>query len=158
LAVVQGYAVGVGAEMCLNCDFVMMAESAQFGFPEIGIATFVGGGACKTLPRLVGLAKARELIMMCDRVSGAEAARIGLVNRCVTDEHLREEAVAFAKKLAKMAPISVSLAKRIINSDCDYETMPALECEAVLTCMMTEDWQEGVHAFSEKRTPVFKGR
>ena len=158
IAAVQGYAVGVGAEMCLNCDFIVMTETAEIGFPEVGIATFVGGGVTKILPRLIGLAKARELVMLCDRVKGKDAAAMGLATKCVPDAALHEETLAFARRLAERAPLSVSFAKQLINTECDYDNSLTLEREAVLTCMMTEDWQEGVRAFAEKRHPVFTGR
>ena len=158
IAAVQGYSVGVGAEMCLNCDFIVMAENAELGFPEVAISTFVGGGVTKTLARLVGLSKAREMIMLSDRITGKQAVEFGLAARCVPEASLRDETLAFARRLAEPAPVSVSLAKQLINSECDYDDLLSLEREAILTCMMTEDWHEGVKAFAEKRTPVFKGR
>lgn len=158
IAAVQGYAVGVGAEMCLNCDFIVMAEDAELGFPEVGIATMVGGAVTKILPRLVGLAKAREMIMLCDRITGREAKSLGLASRCVTLASLRDETLALAGRLAERAPISVSLAKQLINGEANYDDTLAIEREAVLTCMMTDDWQEGVRAFAERRKPVFAGR
>lgn len=158
VASIQGYAVGVGAEMCINCDFIVMAETAELGFPEISISTFVGGGVTKLLAKLVGLAKAREMIMLSERVSGRKALEIGLSARCVPAESLRAETLAFAERLALQAPVAVSLAKQVMNTDCDYDNALTLEREAVLTCMMTEDWHEGVRSFAEKRKPIYKGR
>jgi enoyl-CoA hydratase len=158
IASVHGYALGIGAEMCVNCDFILIGETAEIGFPEVPMATMVGGGATKTLPRLVGLARARELIMTGERVNGTKAAAIGLATRCVPDAALWNETLAFAQRLAKLPPVSLALAKSMLNADASYDDMLALERGAVLTCMLTEDWQEGVDSFAEKREPVYKGR
>ncbi len=158
IASVQGYAVGIGAEMCLNCDFIVMSDTAELGFPEIGIATMVGGGVTMLLPRLVGLARAREMLMLGSRITGKYAAEIGLAFRSVPTATLKDETLSLARKLVNQAPVSLSSAKQLLNTDCDYENILTLEREAVLTCMMTEDWQEGVRSFAEKRKPVFRGR
>jgi enoyl-CoA hydratase len=91
VAAINGYALGAGAEMACSCDFVFMAESAKIGFPEVSIGTCVGGGVTQFLPRLVGLAKARELIFTGTKIDGIEAARIGLALRAVTDDRLQDE-------------------------------------------------------------------
>ncbi len=158
VAVVQGYAVGIGLEMALNCDFVIAAETAQFGFPEIERATFVGGGVTRTLPRLVGLARAREMIMFGERLTGPDALAAGLVSRCVPDAELRTRALAFAERLARQAPAPIGFAKRLLNSDGDMPVARAAERAAVVACMATEDWKEGVRSFAEKRPPVYEGR
>ena len=159
IAVVNGYALGAGAEMAVACDFILMAESARIGFPEVSIGTNVGGGVTQTLPRLVGLAKARELLFMGDKIDGREAARIGLATKACPDDELRQAAAEFAAKLAGKAPVSMALAKRLLNDGeaRDMPTQLGLELDGVFTCTVTEDWQEGVDAFAEKRSPRFKG-
>ncbi len=160
VAAVNGYALGAGAEMAVACDFVLMAENAQIGFPEVSIGTNVGGGVTQTLPRLVGLARARELLFMGDRIDGREAARIGLVTRSVSDSELPAQAAAFAQRLASKAPVSMALAKGLLNhgESRDLQTQLGLELDGVFACTVTEDWQEGIDAFAEKRAPRFKGR
>lgn len=159
IAVVNGYALGAGAEMAIACDFMLMAENAQLGFPEVSIGTNVGGGVTQTLPRLVGLAKARELLFMGERIDGREAARIGLATRAVPDADLAREAADFAARLAAKAPVSMALAKSLLNQGeaRDMRTQLGLELDSVFACTVTEDWQEGVDAFAEKRAPQFKG-
>lgn len=159
VAAINGYALGAGAEMACSCDFVLMAENAKIGFPEVSIGTCVGGGVTQFLPRLVGLAKARELIFLGDKIDGTEAAAIGMVTRAVADEQLQQEAELFIAKLASKAPISMQLVKKLLNnaSYADLDAQLQHELDGVFMCTTTEDWQEGVDAFAEKRSPVFKG-
>ena len=159
IAAVNGYALGAGAEMAINADFVLMAQSAQIGFPEASIGTFIGGGLTGVLPRLVGLAKARELVFLGERIDGREAKSIGLASAVFADATFREDLYAFAARLAAQAPLSVALAKEQLNhgSERTYETALITELEGVLACMMTSDWQEGIDAFAAKRKPAFRG-
>src|SRR5207249_1798018 len=113
---IHGYAVGGGCELALGCDLVVAAEDAKFGFPETSVAQFVTGGVTHFLPRAVGLAKAKELIMTGDFFDGREAERLGLVNRAVPKEEVLACAEALAKKLMERAPISIELAKQAIES------------------------------------------
>ncbi len=159
VAAVNGYALGAGAEIALAADFLLIKASAQIGFPEISIGTFLGGGVTHTLPRLVGLAKSRELIFFGDKINGKEAERIGLANCCIEDSEFDEKVTLFCKKLSQGAPVSMALAKEQLNvaNDREYETALRCELEGMTFCATTEDWQEGVNAFKEKRMPVFKG-
>ncbi len=159
IAAVNGYALGAGAELAIASDFILMAESAQLGLPEISIGTFLGGGVSHLLPRLVGLAKARELIFLGERIDGQEAAAIGLATRVFPDSTFMEQVYAFAERLAQKAPLSMALAKEHLNSgnNRDLDTALVTELEGMMFCTTTKDWQEGVSAFAEKRTPIFKG-
>ena len=156
---INGYALGAGAEMACACDFLLMAESAQIGFPEVSIGTCVGGGVTQFLPRLVGLAKARELIFLGNKVDGREAERIGLVTRAVADKQLQSEADNFINELTNKAPISMQLVKKMLNNSSynDIDAQLQHELDGVFMCTTTQDWQEGVDAFAEKRPPEFKG-
>ena len=159
VAAVNGYALGAGAEMAIASDFILMAESAQIGLPEISIGSFLGGGVTSLLPRLVGLAKARELVFLGERIGAAEAVRIGLANRALPDEGFIAAARAFAARLAGKAPFSMQLAKEQLNMAAERTLDAALcaELEGMTFVATTRDWQEGVDAFAEKRTPAFRG-
>ena len=159
IAAVNGFALGAGAEMAMASDFILMAESAQIGLPEISIGNFLGGGVPWLLPRLVGLAKARELVFLGERIKGDEAVRIGLANRVLPDEGFVAAAREFAARVASKAPLSMQLAKEQLNMAAERGLDAALtaELEGMTFVATTRDWQEGVDAFAEKRTPVFKG-
>ncbi len=158
LSVVHGYALGAGAELALACDFVLMAEDAQMGFPELSLATFVGGGLTSLLPRLVGLRRARDLMFLEDRFNGADAARWGLVTRSVPAADLEATAATITARLASLGPLPARAAKHQLLSDQGLDEAMELEAETLETCMGTEDWAEGVRAFAEKRLPRFGGR
>ena len=160
VAAVNGYALGAGAEMALAADFLLMKASAQIGLPEITLGTFLGGGITHTLPRLVGLAKARELVFLGERIAGDEAVRIGLANRSFADERFEDDVRVFCHKLAQAAPISMQLAKRQLNGAAERSFEVALQCEleGMTFCTTTRDWQEGIDAFTEKRPPRFTGQ
>ncbi|MGH8788480.1 MAG: enoyl-CoA hydratase/isomerase family protein [Cupriavidus necator] len=159
VAAVNGYALGAGAELAIASDFLLMSESAQIGLPEISIGNFLGGGVTYLLPRLVGLAKARELVFLGERIKGEEAVRIGLANRVFADHGFLDAAREFAKRVAAKAPFSMQLAKEQLNFAAERTLDAALvaELEGMMFVGTTKDWQEGVDAFAEKRMPVFKG-
>lgn len=160
IAAVNGPARGAGSEMALNCDFILMADDATIAFPETGLGTFVGGGITYHLPRIIGLTKAKELIYSGKVIDGKTAASMGLALKSFPLENLMNEAKNFAEKLAEKAPVSMQAAKRHLQktSILDIETVLTLEAEAILSCMDTEDWHEGIRSFNEKRKPVYKGK
>lgn len=159
IAAVNGYALGAGAEMSCSSDFVLMKESAQIGFPEISIGTHVGGAVTEILPRLVGLANARELILTGRRLNGTEAVAMGLASRVFSDGEFDKGVREFAALVGSKAPVSMRFAKQHLNDmHQDYSSRLITEIAALRTCMLTSDWQEGVDAFAQKRAPVFKGK
>jgi len=160
IAAINGPARGAGLEMALNCDFILMAEQATLAFTEISLGTFVGGGITQHLPAIVGMAKAKELIYSCKVVDGHQALNIGMALKTVPVEQLMEAATSLATGLSEMAPISLQFAKKMMHSSKlhDIKTVLAQETEAILSCMETEDWQEGTRSFMEKRKPRYKGR
>lgn len=159
IAAVNGYALGAGAEMAIASDFILMADTAQIGLPEISIGTFLGGGVTHLLPQLVGLTKARELVFLGDRIDGNQAHAIGLATRVFPAATFMQDVYAFAARLADKAPISMALAKEQLNHGIMRGMDAALvaELEGMTFCTTTHDWQEGVDAFAEKRKPVFRG-
>jgi enoyl-CoA hydratase len=159
IAGVHGYALGAGAELALSCDFVVMAEDARMGFPEVSIGTYVGGGVTKRLPALVGLARAKELLLLGERFTGRQAHAWGLVHEAVAEDELWTRVERLAAHLAAKAPLPAARAKRDLERWSTRSAADALAAEAdgLLACMESSDWTEGVAAFREKRTPTFIG-
>jgi enoyl-CoA hydratase/carnithine racemase len=160
IAAVNGHAVGAGLELALACDLIVVAVEAKLRFPEVALGTFVGGGVTYTLPRRVGLARANELLMLAEFFTPADALAMGMVNAVVPAVNVMSAADDLAHKLVKRAPVSLRKAKRLLQSSARLRRDAALsrEADALLDCMETEDWREGVAAFAERREPVFHGR
>jgi enoyl-CoA hydratase len=161
IASVHGHAYGAGAEMALNADFVVMERAAQMAFPEVSIGTYVGGGITFLLPRLVGLAKARELLLLGARFTGEQAEAVGLIHRAVDGADRAGVVAEIAQRLAQAAPIPMSLMRATLTDAGDpkgYQAALCAEAAALLRCMDTEDWREGAVAFGERRAPRFAGR
>jgi enoyl-CoA hydratase len=160
VAAVNGYALGAGAEMAVACDFILMAEDAQIGFPETSIGTCVGGGVSKILPQIVGLTQARRLLYTGEKITGSEAARLTLALAAYPQDELLDKAQALGERLAAQAPVSIAMLKRLVNLGAanDLDGHLQQELDAVFTCSTTADWQEGVDAFTQKRPPRFQGR
>lgn len=159
VAAVNGHAIGAGLELALACDFIIVANDAKLRLPEATLGTFVGGGSVTTLPARVGVARAKELVLLGEFFSGEEAAAMGLANRAVPTDRVVETALEWARRLAARAPISLKFAKRLLNRarHLDPRRAMALEARALLACMATRDWKEGIRAFHEKRDPHFTG-
>lgn len=158
IAAVAGYALGAGAEMAVSADFLVMADDAKMGFPEVSIGTYVGGGVTHRLPRLVGLRRATDLLILGDRFTGEQAAEWGLAYRSVPTDQVAATANELAGRLAEKAPLSMAKIKAALYRDDDIATALADEPKQLVELMGTRDWAEGVAAFAEKRAPVFEGR
>jgi 2-(1,2-epoxy-1,2-dihydrophenyl)acetyl-CoA isomerase len=160
LAMVDGFAVGAGCNIALGCDLVIASDRARFGevFAKIGLVP--DGGGTWLLPRLVGLAKAKELVFTADIIAAAEALRIGLVNRVVPAAELEATTRALAAKIAAGPPATLALAKSLLNRASTVELPAALELEAFAQgqAITSEDHAEGVRAFLERRPPKFLGK
>jgi len=156
----NGVAAGAGANIALACDFVVAADSATLiqSFSRIGLAVDSGGSFF--LPRLAGLAKATELIMLGEKLTAEEALRFGLIYRVVPELSLQEQAMSLAARLAEMPTRALGLSKRLLNASA-FHTLSEqldLERETQEQAGRTEDFKEGVAAFLGKRNPRYKGR
>jgi enoyl-CoA hydratase/carnithine racemase len=159
VAAINGFALGGGLELALACDLRVLAEGAEVGLPEVSLGIIPGAGGTVRLPRVVGLARAKDLILTGRRVGAAEALAMGLVSRVVPPALLREEAVALAEQVARNAPISLRQAKRAVDEGVELPLDEALALENRLyqACLASKDRVEALRAFAEKRPPVFTG-
>ena len=138
LCAVRGYAVGGGFEWLLNCDLVVMSENTRCWFPEVSLGFMVTGGVSALLPRLIGLQRARALMLLGERLEAAEALRLGLVHQVVEDADLERAAMALAQRVAGLPGHSVRALKRVLNRALalDFDSVLALEVEAVAQCFL----------------------
>lgn len=160
IAAIGGYALGGGLELALSCDIRLACESARLGLPEVKLGVLPAGGGTARLTKLIGRARAKEMIFLGDPVTAAEAWRLGIVNRVVADGHLMEEAMKLARVLAARAPVALAMIKNAVDIGADLGRDAAQENEAKCSGILfdTEDRIEGMNAFLEKRKAVFKGR
>jgi enoyl-CoA hydratase len=160
IAAVNGLALGGGCEVALACDIRVADESAIFGFPEVSLGLLPGAGGTQRLARLVGIGKAKELILTGDPISADEAKRIGLVERIAPKGEAVAEATSLAKRVLLRGPIAVSNAKKAMNegTDMTFEDGLRRETELFAALFETQDMKEGVRAFLEKRKPDFVRR
>lgn len=158
IAAVNGYALGGGCELAMCCDIRIASEKSKFGQPEVGLGICPGFAGTQRLTKLVGIAKAKELIFTGDVINGAEAFRIGLANMVVPAEELMKTAIEMANKIASKGQIAVRYAKIAINRgiETDIETGMELEKNLFGLCFSTEDQKEAMAAFLERRKPNFK--
>jgi enoyl-CoA hydratase/carnithine racemase len=160
IAAVNGAALGGGTELALACDLRVVAEEATLGLTETTLAIIPGAGGTQRLPRIIGKAKAKEMILLGRRIGAREALEIGLANRVVPGQSLLDEARSLAAVLAQNGPVALKAAKRAIDRGLEMDLASGLVFES--TCyemtIPTEDRREGLAAFREKRKPVYKGR
>jgi enoyl-CoA hydratase/carnithine racemase len=149
VAAVTGYALGGGCELALAADFRIVADDARLGLPEITLGVFPGAGGTQRLPRLVGAAKAKELIFLGRPVSGEEAARIGLATRAVPSAEVFDQAMEFAQRLAAGPTLALAAAKRAIDSglDTDIASGLAIESTEFAALFATDDQKSGMASF-----------
>jgi len=160
IAAVAGFALGGGCEVAMMCDFVIAADTAKFGQPEINLGIIPGSGGTQRLTRLVGKAKAMEMVLTGRMIDAAEAERAGLVARVVPAADLLAEAIKAAEKIASLSRPSVMMAKEAVNRALETTLSEGLRFERRLfhSLFATEDQKEGMAAFVEKRPPRFKNR
>jgi len=153
IAAVNGFALGGGCELAMSCDIRLASEKAKFGQPEVGLGITPGFGGTQRLPRIVGISKAMELILTGKTIGAAEAKAIGLVSEVYPPEELMDKAMEMAKAICANAPIAVAESKRCIRMgmQTDIATGSAFEAEAFGVTCGTEDKNEGMGAFLEKR-------
>lgn len=156
VAAVNGYALGGGMELTLSCDFAIASDKATFGTPEPSIGVMPGYAVLR-LHHVVGRPRAKEILMTGRRLSAEEAQQWGIVNAVVPHDKLLDHALEFVDRLAKQAPIPLLLIKSIVNRELGGADL-AHSIDAAILQWATEDQKEGMNAFLEKRSPVFKGR
>jgi enoyl-CoA hydratase/carnithine racemase len=160
LAAVHGDAIGQGLELVLSCDMRIASEKCRFGFPQIKKGHIPCDGGTQRLSRLVGRAKALEMILMGEMIDAQEAFRIGLVNQVVSSEALMKAAIDMAREIAGKGPVALRYAKEAVVKGMDLTLEEGLRLEADLYLLIhtTRDRTEGIQAFRRKRTPRFEGR
>lgn len=160
IAKVRGPAIGLGATLALFCDVIFAADTARFADPHVKVGIVAGDGGTVIWPALVGFARAKEYLMTGDPLSGVEAERIGLINHVVPEVDLDARVNAFAEKLARGALLAIRYTKVGVNLELKRLAHSLLDAAMAyeMTTFATEDHQEAVAAFLEKRKPAFKGR
>ncbi len=160
IAAVSGYCLGGGCELAMMCDFILCSETAKFGQPEINLGVVAGIGGTQRLTRFVGKSKSMEMHLTGRFMDAAEAERSGLVSRVFPVKNLMEEAMATAAKIAEKSPLTAMAVKEAVNRS--YETTlregVLFERRLFHSLFATEDQAEGMAAFTEKRTPKFRGK
>ncbi len=159
IAALNGAALGGGLELALACDLRVAADTAVVGLPEVSLGIIPGAGGTQRLARLVGVARAKDLVLTARRIGAAEALAMGLVSRVAPAARLLDEALALAEQVARNAPVSLRQAKRAIDGGFHLPLEEALDLENRMyqDCLGTKDRVEALRAFAEKRPPVFEG-
>jgi enoyl-CoA hydratase len=160
IAAVNGLALGAGCDLAIACDIVVASEKAQFGEPPSGLGITTPFGGTQRLPRIVGPKRAKQLFFTGEIIDAETALRFGLVNKVVKHEELLLETRKLVEKILERAPLAIGYCKQLVNFS-SYGSLgegDKLESELYARCFDTEDKNEGMKAFLEKRKPVFKGR
>ncbi len=157
IAAINGLALGGGFEITLACDFRLASENAEFALPEVGLGIIPGAGGTQRLPRLVGPSKAKEMIFTARRIGASEGLEMGLVNKVVDGDALLEAAKSLAEEAAKNSPLALAYAKAAVDvaMETSVEQGFRFETTAIRTTLASDDYAEGLSAFSEKRKPEF---
>jgi enoyl-CoA hydratase len=160
IAAVAGYALGGGCELAMMCDFILAADTAKFGQPEINLGVLPGAGGTQRLPRFVGKSKAMEMVLTGRMMDAVEAERCGLVSRVLPAATLIDEAIKTAEKMCELSLPVVMLAKESVNRAFETTLSEGVRFERRLfhSCFAIEDQKEGMAAFVDKRKPAFKNR
>lgn len=160
LAAVRGQALGGGFELALHADLIVAGDRARFGLPEIKVGLMPGGGGTQRLLRLVGRQRTLQYLLTGDTMSAAEAQAMGIVNAVVPDAEVESAAVALAARIATMPPLAVRQIREVVaaGADCPLEAALRLEHKALQLLCASEDKQEGIRAFLERRAPRYSGR
>jgi enoyl-CoA hydratase len=160
IAMINGWCLGGGCELALACDLRIGADSAKLGQPEVRLGIIPGGGATQRLPRLVGYGKALQLVLTGEIVDAVSAYEIGLLDEIVPAVELRERTLEIARSMAEKSPVTLAIAKRALRAALEMTLSAGLAHERDLFALAfaTEDKEEGVRAFLEKRPPQWKGR
>lgn len=159
IAAVNGFALGGGTEVVLSCDISIASEQAKFGLPEATLGVIPGWGGTQRAARLIGTAKAKELIFTGEIIDARRAFEIGLISRVVPHEQLMVVVMGLAQKIGECGPLALSVTKKVIAEGIEKSLNEAcaLETEAFSSLFNTQDQQEGMKAFLEKRKPQFTG-
>jgi enoyl-CoA hydratase len=160
IAMVNGYCLGGGCELALACDLRIASETASFGQPEINLGIIPGGGGTQRLTRLIGEGKAMEMILTGDIIDAKTAFMLGLVNMVVPAEDLEAKTMEIANRIGEKSPIALRMAKEAVRiaSRSNLDEGLRREVDLFALCFSSEDKDEGVRAFLEKRKPAFKGK
>jgi enoyl-CoA hydratase len=161
IAAINGYAAGGGCELALACDFRFMAKGkARIGLPEVKLGILPGGGGLQRMPRIIGKAKAMELIIGGDLLSAEEALELGLVHKIFEQDELMNKTFEYAERLAKQATLAIGTIKRCINRglETNIKAGLAFDIDSQDILFKSQDGMEGIEAFVQKRPPVFEGR
>jgi enoyl-CoA hydratase/carnithine racemase len=160
IAAVNGAAYAGGLELALACDFIYAAQSARFALTEVTLGFMPGAAGTQNLPRAIGVRRAKEMVLTGRPCTAEEALAWGMVNKVCPDDQLMTEVMAVARRIAENAPLSLRQVKKSLDkaTELDRTTGYAFEIEAYNRTIVTEDRQEGINAFNEKRKPKYKGR
>jgi len=160
IAAVNGYCLGAGLVLAMGCDFRIASENARFGVPEANIGLFFTWGSTSRLTRLIGPAKAKEMIMTCDPIDSQEALRIGLANKVAPADKLMDAVHEFIEKIASKGPLAIRMTKKLVNAAtaASFGDLHICEPELVERLILSPEPIEGIRAFIEKRKPDFTRR